>query len=99
MKEDPETSADKWKIIGIVSIFLLVAAILFLTWAWSLGNEQIEKERMCMFESCEGHESYFYANEICYCYSNDTLQKQVSLSESVEKTKLEPEKQEPKVMP
>lgn len=64
---------NKWKVTALIFIILFLAETIFLGYALSLANEDIEKENECAYNICEEGELYLYYEfeGICECYDED----------------------------
>ena len=70
-----------WKTLAIIFITLFVLVTLFLVWAFLVGTDMIDKEYECAYNICSETDSYIYYDyeEICECYTNNELIKQIYL--------------------
>jgi len=58
-----------WKILAIICMTLLVLETVVIGWAVSYGIREVENEEMCVYEICDGADTYRYEDGICQCYA------------------------------
>ena len=68
----------KWKTIAIIFIVLFVIETIFFLYVWKSGTNYIELENQCLYNICEGYDSYSYDyyEEVCYCFTDGEIDKQ-----------------------
>ncbi len=76
-------NSDIWRIIAIVFIVLFIVETSLLIWAFSVANEETEKENSCI-DICEQFDEVDYYNYysdrgVCECYKDGELIKRQSI--------------------
>ena len=67
-----------WKITAIVFIILFILQTLLFGLLIMWGIDSIEKEETCIYNVCDGYDSYAFDDysNLCYCYENHEVVKQ-----------------------
>ena len=62
-----------WKTLALVSWSVLIAGVIFIFVAISIGEKEIEKEQICLYEMGDNYDYSYYQDGICYLYDYDML--------------------------
>jgi hypothetical protein len=68
--------ANGWKITAIIFIILFIVETALAIWIYSAGVSINKNDNECMYNVCEGYESYYYnmQTNLCSCYIGDKVE-------------------------
>ncbi len=62
-----------WKTLAIIFIFLFILENLYIGYGFHLLAQEAENTNICYYDICEEYEQAIYEDNVCSCYSVDTI--------------------------